>query len=200
MRGHEFAQLPGFDARAVLRTRPRHARSWPRRDAPNSDSLHNGRLRKIVARRFSPSVAVAPCRCAHGSSSRNHVYCSLWGRPAASAVRAGCGLGRYFCRPDRPASRMACVPAEPKRSPDCMDLEYDRNRGFDRRCRIRSNVIARSIALDFRGTHLGHHDNAAVALDPGLFGPPTDVGSHRYFRSTGRRDQRPRRRGQRVLP
>jgi hypothetical protein len=66
-----------------------------------------------------------------------------------------------------------------------MDLEYDRNRGFDRRCRIRSNVIARSVALDIRRTELGHHDNFAVAFDSRIFGPAIVYGSHRHFHSAG---------------
>jgi len=39
-----------------------------------------------------------------------------------------------------------------KRSADCMDLEYHRNRGLDRRCRIGRNVFARACPLDSRRT------------------------------------------------
>lgn len=75
-------------------------------------------------------------------------YCSVRSWPPARSVRSGCGLGRYLCRSNCPTSRMACAPTGRKRSADCMDLEYHRNRGFDRRCRIGRNVFARACALD----------------------------------------------------
>src|SRR5207237_448635 len=99
-------------------------------------------------------ATVAACRHAHGSSA-GHQFCrSLRRPPSADAVRAGCWLGRHLCRSDGCTDRMARVSAEHKCSGDCMDLEPHRNRGSDRRCRIRSNVFARTCALNFRRTKL----------------------------------------------
>src|SRR5213595_2729199 len=118
------------------------------RGTPDRDHLRSGRAHKIVARGFPPGAVVAAYWRAHGSPSRNQFYCSARSWPPARSVRSGCGLRRYLCRSNCPTSRMACAPTGRKRSADCMDLEYHRNRGLDRRCRIGRNVFARPCPLD----------------------------------------------------
>jgi hypothetical protein len=77
-----------------------------------------------------------------------------------------------------------------KCSVDDMDLERHRNSRFDQCGRIGSNFLARTAAVDFRRTQLGHHGDFAVALDPRLFGSATFRSSHRDFHSLGEAQRR----------